>query len=215
MSKEQSTALVSMQEAMRNELATLNQRIETSSNFVNLSGKKFTFPDKSEHTGPISGVVLDFISLNTFYDTAYKKGTIVEPACKAVGQLPSEMAPSPGVTKPQSQTCAACPQNQWGSGNGDGKACQNTRVLAIVQPDRQKDGDILLIKVSPTGIRHFDKYAASVGSRFQTPLWGVVTEISFSDDTYPSLRFNFLEPNKDLEGAYSRKNEATGMLTAL
>jgi len=215
MAKEESTALVNIQEAMRQELAALGSRIEVSgSSYINLTGKKFTFPDKTEAAGPISGIVIDFTNVYALYEGAFKRGVIQEPVCKAIGTIASEMEPLATVPKKQAEKCATCPQNQWGSGGGEGKACQNSRVLAIVAADNPKDGEIFLVKVSPTGIRHFDKYAATVGTKFQTPLWGVITELSFSDDSYPSLRFNFVGPvpEEKLAEAYGRKAEATAML---
>jgi hypothetical protein len=216
MAKEESTAIVNIAEAMKAELASMAQRVDaTPTSFVNLTGKKFTFPDKTEHAGPITCVIIDFINSYSYYDTPYKKGVITEAACHAIGQLTSEMEPLDTSPNKQSAKCSTCPQNQWGSGAGDGKACTNNRILAVVAPDKQDSGEILLIKVSPTGIKHFDKYIASIGTKFQVPAWGVVTEISFSDDTFPSLRFNFVEPNKqdDLMKAYSRKGEALSLLT--
>jgi hypothetical protein len=158
--------------------------------------------------------MIDFINVYAYYDSPYKKGVIAEAACKAVGHIPSEMEPLATSPRKQSEKCSTCPNNQWGSGQGDGKACANSRVLAIVAADNPSEGEIFLVKVSPTGIRHFDKYAATVGTKFQTPLWGVVTELSFSDDSYPSLRFNFIGPVPEdkLAAAYGRKAEATAML---
>lgn len=212
---EQSTALVNIQEAMRQDLAALSSRISTSgSSFINLTGKKFTFPDKTSTANPISCVVIDFINSNSYYDTPYKQGVITEAACHAVGQLDSTMEPMATSPRKQAEKCATCDKNQWGSGNGGGKACANNRILAVVAADNIAEGDILLIKAQPTAIKHFDKYAASVGTKFQKPLWSVITELSFSDDAYPSLRFNFVAPvpESELAAAYTRKAEALAML---
>jgi hypothetical protein len=64
----------------------------------------------------------------TFYMTAYDPENPGAPDCSSAnGDIPD-----PGVKAKQSASCAACPQNVKGSGQGDSRACRYSQRVAVV-----------------------------------------------------------------------------------
>ncbi|WP_025915474.1 hypothetical protein [Herminiimonas sp. CN] len=170
--------------------------------------KKFEFPDGTKSAGPIKLVIVDFVSANSFYEGAYDPNNISPPACFSIGSNPTQMVPSENSPVKQASACGACPMNQFGSA-GNGKACKNSRVLAVLPPGATADTPLWILKVSPTALKAFDAYVTSVVRSFQLPPVSVVTEVSFDESlTYASLRFGNPEPNEDLEVCFARKEEA-------
>ena len=104
--------------------------------------------------------------------------------------------------------------NQFGSSpTGGGKACKNTRLLAVLPPDADDETEIWTLKVSPTALKNFDGFVASVNRAFQLPPVGVVVTVGFSDaKDYPSLEFTNPQPNDNVAVHLGRQEEAREML---
>ena len=63
----------------------------------------------------------------TYYEGKYEEGKDAKPACwSAEGTVPNAE-----VTTPQSATCATCPKNIEGSGDGKARACRYSKRLAV------------------------------------------------------------------------------------
>jgi len=177
--------------------------------------KTFKLPDGAVSPGPIRGVIVDFTSANMFYDRPYKEGEVVPPACFAIGEEPEALVPSNNSPDKQSDNgCKPCVNNVFGS-KGRGKACTNTRILAIVQPDADPNSPLWLLKVSPTAIKAFDAYVQTIKAQFDgTPIL-VETDIYFaSDEKFPSLRFGNPTENKNLAVHFARQKAAKERLLA-
>lgn len=175
--------------------------------------KTFRMPSGEENPGPLQAVIVDFVSANFFYEGAFDPNDITPPLCAAIGPEPGSLAPFADSPDKQCDTCSACPQNQFGSA-GRGKACQNSRLLALLPLDATEDTPLMLLKVSPTALRSFDGYVASVARSFSAPPIAVVTEISFDENVdYPSLRFGNPSPNPILALCMARRAEAQERLT--
>lgn len=198
------------------EAASITSRIGTpSGDRIKVTQKKtFRMPSGEESAGPISAVIIDFVSSNYFYEGAFDPNDITPPLCAAVGPEPTTLAAFDDSTEKQCDTCAACPQNQFGSA-GRGKACQNSRLLALLPPDADAQTPFMMMKVSPTALRSFDGYVGSIARSFQAPPLAVVTEISLDPNLdYPSLRFgNPMPCSQDLLAlALGRRDEARARL---
>jgi hypothetical protein len=173
--------------------------------------KQFKLPDGTVSGGPLNVVILDFISANYFYDRPYKEGEIVPPACYALNDSPILLKPSEKSPVKQAEACNACPNDQFGS-NGKGKACTNTRLLAVTAAG-VPDAPIYLLKVSPTGIKAFDAYVKTIEAQFDGPPIIVETEIYFDKGSkWPSLRFGNPQPNTQLEAHFNMQKAAKDRL---
>lgn len=208
--KKNAGAMVSIKEALAQEIAALASRVAPSGgDKIQLKGKKFKLPDGSE-SETLDVVIVDFVAVHNFYEGAYDPNNISPPACFAIGQNPSQLVPSNNAPVKQSDSCAACPMNQYGSAlTGNGKACKNIRRIAILPPDADDDTPLWIMDVSPTGLKSFDGYVRSAAAKFNMPPIGLVTQISFDPNVdYASLRFGDPRPNENFEAHWGRRAEA-------
>lgn len=210
------TAVLDVAAEIKKELAEMSSRISAPSGDVIkvTQDKNFVLPNGTKSPGPLSVVIIDFAAGSFFHDRPYKKGEEAPPACFALGLEPNKLVPDASSPDKQADTCLECPNNEWGS-KGNGKACDNLRFLAVVEPGDGDDvpKDIMVIKVSPTGIRAFDAYVDTIKTQFETTPIGVVTEIYFDPNlTYGSLRFGSPTPNKFRDEHFALKKKARARL---
>jgi hypothetical protein len=133
----------------------------------------------------------------TYYAGVYKKGVVSAPDCwSADGEKPDATA-----TNRQSDSCATCPQNIKGSGQGEGRACRFSRRLAVVL-DNDLSGDVYQLTLPSTSIFGegepgkwpLEMYAKMIGAK-GIPITAVVTEMRFDTSsatpkvTFKPLRF--------------------------
>ena len=209
-----SGAIVSIKEQLAAQAAAMSERTAPpGGNKIKLAPGSMTLPNGTKTPGPIEVVVVDFIAKNSFYEGAYDPSNIAAPVCFAIGTNPLKMVPSANSPVPQAATCAECPMNQFGSA-GNGKACKNERVLAVLPPDADANTPMWTMGVSPTGLKGFDGYVNSVARAFQAPPVGVVTTVGLDETkTYAALVFSDAQPNPNLAEHFARQGEARAMLT--
>lgn len=137
-----------------------------------------------------------------FYAGTYKKGVVSAPDCwSADGETPDAKAKAP-----QGKSCASCPQNIKGSGQGDSRACRFQQRLAVVL-ENDIGGDVYQLALPSTSIfgagengkwplQTYAKMIASKGA----PITSVVTEMRFdTNSSTPKLTFKpvrFLETDE-------------------
>lgn len=209
-----------IREALEQETQELSKRIQApSGDKIKLTKKKtFKLPDGSEHPGPLTVVILDFVSYNAFFDKPYKDGDPAAPACFALGLEPTSLVPSAKSPDRQADSCGTCPNNQFGS-KGDGKACRNHRKLAVVAGEGDLAGDpnspMWILEVSPTALKAFDAYVSTVRTQFNVPPIGVITDVFFDPSSeFQSLRFGNPQPNPNLGLHFARRAAAKERLMA-
>lgn len=154
-------------------------------------------------------IVIDFGSVNKYYDRKYDANNPAPPACMAVGDVLSEMSPDENVPARQSDLCATCWANKWESdpGGGRGKACKNTRELVIVLADDLEDMDtdiedieMYVVTCSPTSIKAFDATASRIAKTMaRPPIGAVMTMRVKATANYYNLTFTDVEVNPYLE----------------
>jgi hypothetical protein len=150
----------------------------------------------------------------TFYAGVYKKGEALAPECwSANGD-----APDATVKEPQSKSCATCPQNIKGSGQGDSRACRFSQLLAVVL-DNDIKGDVFQLTLPSTSIFGegesgkwpLQMYAKMIGGK-GVPITAVVTEMRFDTaSSTPKVTFKpvrFLESNEISAAIEQGKSDA-------
>lgn len=207
--------VLSIQEQLRKELATLKERVDPPSGFkISTKGKVFTLPDGSANDGPLTCVILDWVTANIWFEGLYNPKDIKPPACFAIGRTVSELAPSVHSPKKQHETCKGCPQNEWGSHpqGGKGKACKNTRRLLVAPVDADENTMPWVIDVSPTGLKHFDKYVNTLSDNGRHPI-EMVTDIYFEEsEAFPTLRFKPVKTTPNVELMWALKQHGQDIL---
>ncbi len=209
-----STNLVSIQEQMKAQLlAQAGKTAPASGNAIRVTqDKHFMLPDGTKTPGPLQLVILDFVSKNAFYEGAFDAKNIKPPTCFSIGADIKGMVPSKNAPVSQAPDCASCPNNQFGS-DGDGKACKNCRILAVLPPDADENTPIWTLTTSPTANKGFDGFVTSVARVFQTIPLGVVATVGFDPNvTYAKLVFSDPQPNPLFATHFGRQAEAQGML---
>lgn len=212
------TSIVNIQAELKKQAAeAVKERIQApSGDFIRVTqDKKFKLPTGQESEGPLNLVIIDFLSVNQFFDRPYKEGEIIPPACIAMGVNPRTMKPEASSPDKQAEDCESCPNNQFGS-KGAGKACSNMRLLAVVEPNNDPKSPIYLLKVSATAIKSFDGYVATIQTQFDSLPISVVTDVYFDPNSkYPSLRFGNPVPNTNLEVHFNRMKDAKARLSVV
>jgi len=210
------TNVVSIQEMLRAQAAAMSERTAPAGgNAIRVTqDKQFMLPDGTKTPGPLELVIIDFTSKNSFYEGAFDPKAIAPPACFAIGTNPLKMVPSDNAPLAQATECASCPNNQFGSA-GTGKACKNSRVLAVLPPDADENTPMWILATSPTANKGFDGFVTSVARVFQTPPVGVVATVSFDpNETYAKLVFSDPQPNANVAVHFARQDEARAMVAA-
>jgi hypothetical protein len=129
-----------------------------------------------------------------YYAKKWQKGDDAAPDCQSTnGQTPDA-----GVASPQSNACATCPQNAWGSKISEAtgkevKACSDSKQMVVLPAWFQgwTEYKALGLSVTPAALGDWGKYVQALSGR-SIPVGGVVTNITFDQTAaYPKLMFSF------------------------
>jgi hypothetical protein len=109
-------------------------------NFISFGGGTITVG--GIEINPLKGIALAQQSERAYYSGAYSPTSKELPSCFSLDMV----QPHGNSSDPQSEKCAQCPQNQFGSADqGGGKACKEGVKLALV-PHDGVDGPIYVTK---------------------------------------------------------------------
>jgi len=127
----------------------------------------------------------------------------------------NDAIPDASCSNPQSESCATCPHNAWGSSrkdNSEGKDCAaHRRIVVLAEGD--EEGDQYTINLPATSIRDFGTYRKTLlkkNAAFQR----VVTKISFDPNAVGKLMFDavaWVAPDTFLNVVAPRVMDATVM----
>lgn len=135
----------------------------------------------------------------TYYEGTYDPDAekAAAPACwSANGD-----APDANVETPQAKSCATCPKNVKGSGQGESRACRFSQRVAVVL-ENDLDGDVFQLSLPAASIfgngeggklplQAYTKFLAG----FNVPITAVVTEARFDTNAAtPKLTFKAARP---------------------
>lgn len=156
----------------------------------------------------------------TYYAGTYEEGEAAPPACWSADGL----RPDSSIKAPQGTTCAQCPQNIAGSGQGSSRACRFSRRLAVVLAN-DMNGDVFQLVLPSTSIfgkteankmplEAYVKYLAAHGVNVED----VVTEMRFDiDSATPKLFFSPIraleKPEHDICSLKAQTTEAKSAIT--
>ena len=135
----------------------------------------------------------------TFFNQKYEEGKDIQPTCWSEdGVKPNEEVP---VEQRQCGTCAQCPQNIAGSGEGNSRACRFSRRMAVAL-ENDLEGNVYRLQLpakSIFGKPEGDKMPLQAYAKFLAghgvPIGGVVTEARFdTSEAVPVLKFRAVRP---------------------
>ena len=144
----------------------------------------------------------------TYYIKQWKPGQEPEaPDCMSSDGI----RPSPDSTAKQSDLCATCPQNEWGSKINQLtgkkiKACSDGKRIAVLPPGKL-DGDMFQMTIPPASIGEFGAFLKQLNQVSPPVLYNdIVVRISFDTEvSYPKLKFEPVRYLTDEEAAKVQK----------
>ena len=176
---------------------------------ISIRGGVFRLLSGGKEVAAIDDRHLDVVIVNaapkvsrTFYAGQYIEGEAKGPDCwSADGDLPD-----PTSADIQSASCATCPQNIKGSGQGDSRACRYSQRLAVALAN-DLEGDVMQLTLAATSIfgkdegearRPLQAYARFLAAQNISPEM-VVTRLKF--DTKAAVPKLFFMPVRWLDDA--------------
>lgn len=213
------TSLANIEQQLAAKAADFNKTVQQSQGRrIQLDQKtgNFIAPGDVNLGTEVRVVVVDFCSANRFYPGQYDPGNVVPPVCWAFGDVIDEMQPEEAAPEKQSELCKKCPHNEWGS-SGRGKACKNTRELAVVLADELEDPDyepeLFHVSVAPSSIKHFDRAAIEINSLFNgPPIKGIMTMKAKTVKNWVESDFVDVNANPHLERVFDLMEEAPDLI---
>jgi len=152
-------------------------------------------------------VVLDGIMENVYYEEAYDPDDPKSPSCFAFGRSEKDMVPHTIIEEPQHSQCEGCPMNEWASAErGRGKACRNTRRLAMIpagtfdregkmelfsDPGHFETAAIAFMKLPVTSVKGYAAFVKQVAGALKRPPHGVITHVKVVPDTKTQFKVTF------------------------
>lgn len=126
----------------------------------------------------------------TYYASAFVEGSDTAPDCYSNDGI----RPAADAAHPQSDSCATCPHNVWGSkispSGAKIKACADVRRVAVL-PAEDMDYSPVLLRVPAASLGDLAAYGKALKQR-GIPYAAVVTKMSFDPDAaYPKIKFQF------------------------
>ena len=127
----------------------------------------------------------------TYYEGEFVEGSDPkDPECRSSNGI----TPDADVQKKQSDVCATCKQNQWGSkiskfSQKDIKACDDSKQLAVI-PAADLAFKALGLQIHKGSLRAWGQYVKTLSDR-GFPITGLVTNVTFDATQNGVLNFAF------------------------
>lgn len=161
-------------------------------------------PDGDGPRGTIEVVVLKANPnlSKTFYLQGWDENNNNPPDCASANGI----VPDQGVPHKQSDVCATCPRNAWGSApnGGKGKACGDHRRMAVVPMNDLRNehfGGPLLLRCPAASLQDLATFESRY-SQMGYPYFTMAIKIGFdATESYPKFTFAAIRPLNDVEGA--------------
>lgn len=164
--------------------------------WLSIKGGKLKFNGADIPGNELRAVIVGWTYENQYYEGKYSADNNQPPVCYAFNEVREDMAPLDSVPDKQSDACATCPLNEFGSAdNGEGKACKNVIRLALISEDDLEDvgsAEVVYLKIPVMSVKNFLNYVKkTVADALSRPYWSVITNISLEDDAQAQFKVVF------------------------
>jgi hypothetical protein len=168
-------------------------------NFITFRAGQMLFNDNPVPGNKMLAVPIDYIFENAFYPEKFNPAKAMSPICYAFGRKDSELKPHADCEDPQNTTCDGCELNEWGSDpdGGKGKACKNTRRIALLHKDSLVDAKTILesavafCKIPVTSVKNWSTFANQCATVLKVPPLAVIAEVSVIPDSKTQFQVLF------------------------
>ena len=132
-----------------------------------------------------------------FYAKKYVEGDDAAPDCYSIG---GEF-PDAGAASKQSESCAACPHNVWGSKITDegkkSKQCGDSKILAVTFPsdlENEALGGPMMLRVPAASLKDLTRFGKAMKNQGYIPQQ-ISMRVGFDmNASYPKLTFKAVRP---------------------
>jgi hypothetical protein len=181
--------------------------------FFGLRGGILSWQDAPMPNNQMAVVIVDSILENVFYEGKYDPDTPQSPVCFAFGREEKSMAPHQLVLDAGNQACgesglcSGCEMNEWASADvGRGKACRNTRRLAMIPAGVIGDNGkfqifddeehfataaVGFMKLPVTSVKGYASFVKQVAAALRRPPFGIVTKVKVVPDAKSQFKVTF------------------------
>lgn len=164
-------------------------------------------------------VVLDQVLENLYYEGAYDPNTPTSPVCFALAREKDELVPHEKSPSKQSDDCASCEHNKFGSAaQGRGKACKNSQRLAVLAVgdgslEQLAETEVTFAKLPVTSVANYANYVQKMQALYSgMPPFAFVTRLKLIPDAKSQFKvlFDFSRrlTKEELGVVFSRVKEA-------
>lgn len=219
-----SSAHIDRLAALGKEAKAIEESAGLGGNWITMRAGIMKFQNNEVKGSEMEVVIIDHLLENSYYPEKFEADTPVSPICFAFGTKSEDMKPHEASEKPQSDTCAKCKWNAFGTADtGRGKACKNTRRLAMIHSDALANADevkatpIALTKLPVTSAKGWGLYVQKAANVLNTHPIGLITKFMARPDadTQVKASFEMVEQVKDddlLDALMARREEAREQL---
>lgn len=174
------------------------QRERPSISQISLRAGQMTYQKQPVPGNKLIVVVVSQAFENKYFTNKFDPNKYEAPPCYALSLTGEAMAPHEDAKDPQSDSCATCEKNKWGSAgnNSKGKACKEVRRLALIPAASLNDGNITtaemaVMSIPVTSARNWANYVNAIAAEYSRAPWGMLTEVSAHPDARTQFQVKF------------------------
>lgn len=220
--------------ARQAEAAAAVEASTATGSFFSLKNGTLSINDTPLPNNEMAVIILDGILENVYYGSEYDSDNPAPPRCFAFGRDEKTMAPHTIAIESgnaQAEQCQGCEWNEYGSAErGRGKACRNTRRLAMIpagtfnekgkleqlEDDQFETSQLSFMKLPVTSVRGYAAFVKQVAGALKRPPLGVFTRVSVVDDADNQFKVLFEPlgqvPDELMAVVMARAEEARGSI---
>ena len=209
-------------QALQDDAQKVSHNEGTDSSAITIQHGTMMYREQPVPNNEIGAIILASTTERCYYDKPYDPDVISPPACFAQSTEPRGLTPHENVKEPKAESCDDCPLAEFGSAKvGKGPACKTYRKLIFIPADCTAEAvgqaELAYMKVSPTSVKNWSKYAKQLVASAGIPPWAAQTLIKVVPDkkTMHQVTFAGLGPLEDeqlLSAIHGRIDAATEKL---
>jgi hypothetical protein len=178
--------------------------------FFSLKSGVLSLNDAPMANNEMAVCILAAVLENIYYEGKFDADNPTPPSCYAFGRdeklmKPHQLCVDAGTA--QHETCVGCPHNEWGTSElGRGKACKNTRRLAMIpagefakdgsfqaitDKEHYEDAQVAFMKLPVTSVKGFAAFVKAVAGTLNKPPFAIATKVKEVPDPKSQFKVVF------------------------
>lgn len=165
--------------------------------FISFRAGQLSYQGSPVKGNTLDVIVVDSVLENCYYADRFDPENPAPPSCYAFGRVEDELAPHADCSDPQAVRCCECPNNEFGTASeGKGKACKNTRRLAVIpaaplEEEALRKSEVAYMKLPVTSVKGWATYVRGLSVLENLPPLAVVSTVSTVPDPKSQFKVVF------------------------